>query len=330
MRTILILSVVALAVLALYSSIVFVDYSEFVYVTEFGKPIASYDGRTEAGWHWKLPWPIQSVQRLGRQLQVFDLPAVELLTHDAKGQTIDKRLAIEGYVCWRIPDKEGVGQFIVTVGTGQRARDVLTEEINSRLGAEISKRPADSLISQADTDTVRRRFDQLSQVLLNGLRPAARSTYGIELVDIRLRRFNYPASVRDAIFDRIRSERNRQAARYRSEGEQRAADIKSEADRQARDIRTEARAEEIRRRREADVRADDILNQAHSQDRDFYTFLQKLDAYRKMLGEARDVLLLSSKHEIFDMLLKPPRPNAPSEVLPRPSDSSPAKSGNEQ
>ena len=83
-----------------------VDRTEFVYLTQFGRHVATYDGADDdqAGLHFRLPWPIQSVQRLDRRLQYFDLPGAELLTRDAKRNTIDKTLTIDAYVCWRIAD----------------------------------------------------------------------------------------------------------------------------------------------------------------------------------------------------------------------------------
>ena len=115
-------------------------------------------------------------------------------------------------------------------------------------------------------------------------------------------------------------------ADYQSEGAKLAEDIKSKAEREARDILTDARAQEERLKRAADVKADEIRNQAHSQDREFYTFLQKLEAYQRMLGETKDVLLLSSKHEIFDLLLKPPKSTSPYPTSPA-VRSAPEKNG---
>src|SRR5712692_9498107 len=107
--------------LVIGSSCFTVDRADYVYVTQFGKPLITYDGENDAGLHWKLPWPIQSVQRLDHRLQVFDLAGAELLTHDPRGNTIDKTLTMSAYVCWRIADKDGVGLFIRSVGTPERA-----------------------------------------------------------------------------------------------------------------------------------------------------------------------------------------------------------------
>ena len=98
-----------------------VDQAEYAYVTQFGRPVATLDGATDAGLHWKWPWPIQSVQRLDRRVQLFDLPPAELLTHDPQGRTIDRTLTVEAYVVWRIDGSPGVDRFIRTVGTPEQA-----------------------------------------------------------------------------------------------------------------------------------------------------------------------------------------------------------------
>src|SRR5262245_9665679 len=102
MRTLLIIAA-AIALLALVTSAVYtVDRTELVYVTQFGRHVATHDGATDAGLHVKWPWPIQSVQRFDHRLQAFDLPGAELLTHDPRGKTIDKTLVVDAYICWQI------------------------------------------------------------------------------------------------------------------------------------------------------------------------------------------------------------------------------------
>jgi membrane protease subunit HflC len=338
MRNLILLAAVIL-VLAVAASTSFftVDRAEFAYVTQFGRHIEpTYDGASDAGLHGKLPWPIQSVQRLDNRLQVFDLAGAELLTHDPKGMTIDKTLTISAYVCWRIAGADGVDRFIRTVGTPDRAEVILGQQISSRLGAEIGNMQLADLISIAPNKDVEQRMEKLNQRLLGGgdsLKENARAIYGIDLVDIRLRRFNYPPQVRDAIFDRIRSERSKKAAEYQGEGAQLAEDIKSEAQYQADTILADAHAAEQRQKGEADAAADQIRNQAQSKDVAFYTFLRKLDEYQRILGDKKTVLLLSSHRDIFDLLFKPPSPENGA-AIPRPTPATvtskkPAKSGGE-
>jgi len=318
------LALMAILAIAAFTCYFTVDRTDFVYLTQFGQHVGTFDGATDAGWHWKLPWPVQSVQRLDHRIQVFDLPETEVLTHDREGQTIDKTLTVGAYVCWRIADGKAVDQFIRRLGTPERARAILGTEIGSRLSAAISTMPIADLIGVADDKSVERRTEELRDKLLGGdapgsLKTLARESYGIELVDVRLRRFNHPPSVREAIYSRIRSERSKKAQEYQSEGDRRARDILSLADREAKDTLTRARTEAELKRKEAEVKADDIRNQAHSKDPEFYAFLQKLKTYQSILGESKDMLLLSSKHELFDMLLKPPKPNGKSgDGLPLP------------
>jgi membrane protease subunit HflC len=363
-RLVLVLILVGLAVLArlcLFS----VDRTEFVYLTQFGRHVATYDGADpgQAGLHFQWPWPVESVQSLDRRLQYFDLPGAELLTRDPRGNTIDKTLTIDAYVCWRIADADGVDRFLRSVGTPAGAQAILGQRINSQLGAAIGQRELDDLISTAADEAVAangaglivgtwpalapaqagpaaavppvallgaadaavqasRRVDaarrQLRERLLDeappggqSLRAAARQEYGIEVVDVRLRRFNHPPAVRDAIFERIRSERQKKVADYQSEGERQAADIRSAGERRAAELKAEAEAEVVRLRGQADADADRIRNEAARLDPQFYAFLKKLEDYRRILGDNKSVLLLSTHREIFDALFHPPNPGAP-------------------
>src|SRR5947209_17510474 len=132
-----------LAVLLLWSTTTLftVDQAEFAYVTQFGRPIATFDGAADAGLHLKLPWPSQSVQRLDRRVQLFDLPPAELLTHDPQGRTIDRTVTVEAYVCWRIDGPAGVDRFVRTVGTPEQARMILGQRVTGRLGAVSGQPP---------------------------------------------------------------------------------------------------------------------------------------------------------------------------------------------
>jgi membrane protease subunit HflC len=319
MRYVLFVLIGGLLLWWLTSALYTVDRGEFVYVTEFGKPVATFDGAIDedAGLHFKLPWPIQAVQRLDHRLQVLDLPGIEVVTPDTGGKTIDKTLTINAYVCWQIAGKVGVDQFIRTVGSPEWARTLLEKRVNSRLQSEISNMPGGvtDLISEAPLAVVEQRMDRLRDRLLTGstggdnLQKQIGDEYGIQIVDIRLRRFNHPPGVRSEIFTRIRSERYKKVADYNSDAERRAEDIMSAARREASDINTSALAEQERLQKQADVKADEIRNQAHRQDPEFYAFVQKLKAYQTILGQTKDVLLLSTRHELFDMLLKPPRAN---------------------
>jgi membrane protease subunit HflC len=254
---------------------------------------------------------------------MFDLPPAELLTHDPQGRTIDRTLTVEAYVAWRVAEGDAVDRFVRTVGTPEQARLILGQRVGGRIGAVIGTLPLEELVSVADPAAVAARSDRLRERLLAGddgdLRALARDAYGIEVVDVRLRRFNYPAAVRPAIAERIVSERTKKAAEYQGEGARRAAEITSAAARAAAVLEANARADAQRVQERATAEADALRAQAHALDPEFYAFLQKIKTYQRVLSETRDVLLLSSRHELFDLLLRPPKANGngmPARVAP--------------
>ena len=300
-----------------------VDHTEFVYLTQFGRPLATYNGGddVQAGLHVKWPWPIQSVQRLDRRLQYFDLPGAELLTRDPKRKTIDRTLTLDAYVCWRIAGAEGVDPFIRSVGTPAGAQAILGQQITSELGAAIGERELEDLISTDPNKVDEARKELRKRLLMGGaggtsLQESAESKYGIEVVDIRLRRSNYPPAVRESIFERIRSERRKKAAEYESEGERKKKDIESAGARRVAEMKAAADARSIELKKAADAESDRIRNTAASKDPEFYTFLQRLEEYQRILGDNKSTLLLSTHREMFDTLFNPPTPGKMTPAAP--------------
>jgi membrane protease subunit HflC len=341
-RSIVILGAVVL-ILWGRSAFYSVDQAEFALVTRFGEPIALHDGATDAGLHVKAPWPIDAVQRLDRRVQSFDLPAIEVLTRDPVAQTVDKTLALDATVTWRIPDTAAADRFYRTVRTPEQARKILGPLVNGRLAAVISALPLDDLIGVIDVQTalagltglpavvhggaafalvdaqlidgraenIRRRLSGDNGVLGgsttdDGLKARVLIEYGIELLDTRIRRFSYPEAVRSTIAERIRSERAKKAADYENEGRKRAADITTDADRAARMTEADARARKTVIEGQANADAARIRSTAYAEDREFYLFLENLRAFQNAIAETRDVLLLSTKHPLLKPLMGPP------------------------
>lgn len=306
--------IIPIAVVWLLTCFFTVDQTDYAYVTQLGKPIRTIDGSSDAGLHFKLPWPIQTVQRLDARVQFFDLPPAELLTHDPQGQTVDRTLTVEAFVTWRIAGADGVDRFLRTVGTPDQARSMLGQHVSSRLGAVIGSMGLDEIVSVADSAEAIARSERVRQRLLGrvghdgDLREKASQAYGIEIIDVRIRRFNYPSAVRLEIARRIISERAQKAAEYHGEGARRAAEITSSAARDAAMMEANAKATAQRSLDRAAIEADRLRNSAQELDPEFYAFLQKIKTYQRILNETRDVLLLSAKNELFDMLLKPPKP----------------------
>jgi membrane protease subunit HflC len=314
MRTLAVIAVCCVAILLVRWSFFTVDAGEFAYVTVLGRPVATYDGSdpNEAGLNFGWPWPIQSVLRLDRRTQLFDLPTTELLTHDPDGKTIDKTLSVEGFVLWRIADRDAVDRFIKRLGTAQRAREVLAPQINGKLGAAIGQMRMDDLVSTDPGPNGGTRVDEsmrkLRSGLLDSLAKQVREEYGIDLIDVRLRRFNHPSEVRASIFERIKSERGKKVTEYLAEGDRQARNIETKADAETRELLARARFEEESIKSKADTEALKIRNQAQSQDPEFYAFLKQMEKLQSALGDSRSTLLLSTHRSIFDLLFNPPRP----------------------
>jgi len=294
--------------------------------------------------HYRLPWPVQTVRRLDRRLQHFDLPTIELLTRDpgeagdkAGGSGIDKTLTVEAYVCWRIADKDAVDLFVRRIDTPDRARAILGQRVNSQLGAFMGQMRMDDLISTEpgpageSITRVDSSLNDLRKRLLDALRGPVRGEYGIEIVDIRLRRFNHPVKVRDSIFARIISEREQISARYKSEGDKKAKDIKSISQSKIELLTKYAENVEKQTKAEADREAALIAQAAYEQDPKFFQFWNEMEQMKQLLGSGKTRLLLSTHHPMLNFLGGPPRlggqsgPAADGPVQRRPIDAKPSQ-----
>jgi modulator of FtsH protease HflC len=202
----IVLALLALAVVAVLAvrSWVTVDETESVLVTEFGRPVILY-GPGAAGFHLKWPW--QSTHAIDRRLQVFDPPSREMITGDKRN------LEVASYVVWRVADPN---RFLRSAGTLAAAEARLDERVSAALSNAISRR---DLASLASTDAKVWSLDALSREVLDAVSELAQAELGVDVVDVRLRRFIHPVEVRPAVFDLIRSERRKVAATLRAEGE---------------------------------------------------------------------------------------------------------------
>ncbi len=186
-----------LAAVALWRTLVIVDQSESAFVTEFGRPVRLIE---EAGLHFK--WPQQGVRSFDRRLQLDAPPAREMLTKDKKN------LQVAWYASWRIAD---VVRFLRTVRTMPDASARLEDMAAAVLAAELGGHELGQLVSIGETSML----DALASELTRRVANQAAQEYGVEVVAVRLLRLNYPEEVRTAVFEQIRSERQRVAAATR-------------------------------------------------------------------------------------------------------------------
>ncbi len=331
LRLLLVLFVVRL----LGSSFVFVDESEFVIVERLGSIRADgvYDRPEDRGLRFKLPWPIDTVRRFDRRLQIFDPPAREIFTQKKKNITVDT------YICWRISESEQacsslatdrpVVRFFRALGEIDAAELRLDTRVRGILSAQIGKVELSSLLAVEDSESgpqpgeqglLEKLSEQVRRLVMQ--RPDENETllerFGIEIVDVRIKRLNLPSGNQRAVFERMMSERKKDADAYRTEGLAQKRVIESQANRQYSAVLARARADAERIRGEGEARALEILNEAHAQDREFSHIVRTLDAYRQILNE-KTTLVLSSSNHLLKLLtegIPPPRQSPPEPSVP--------------
>ncbi|HEU5115930.1 MAG TPA: protease modulator HflC [Isosphaeraceae bacterium] len=273
---------VVLVVLAL-RSVVLVDQTEVVYITEFGRPVRLVE---KPGLHFL--WPYQSCRSFDKRLQLHAPPAREMLTKDKKN------LEVAWYLAWRIKD---VDRFLRSVRTVPDASARLEDLAASILAAELGGKDLTELVKVGETSALGPLMDDVTRRTAD----QAGSEYGIEVVDCRLRRLNYPEEVRSAVFEQIRSERRRVAASTRAEGESQARIIRSAADLERARTLADAEADATRTVGEGEAEATRVANAAHARNPAFYEFLKTLETYRSAL-DRRTTLVLSAESPFLRLL----------------------------
>ena len=281
-------AIVAAAALAAVLSVVFVDESEFVIVTQFGRPVSTL---REAGLHFKAPY--QSTIRIDRRLQIYNPRPSEFLAKEKKNVDLDV------FVGWRVEDPQ---KFLETVNDFAGAEARMHDIVWSELAAEIGRNPIEALVS---TDAGAHRLDEIVEALAARCAKSAVESYGIQLVDVRLKRVSLPAQVRDSVFQRMRAERGRIARQYRAEGEEESLKIRAAADKERTVTLAKAYAEAEKTRGQAEAEATRIYAGAHQKDPEFYELVRTLEAYRKFLDD-KTTVLLSADSDLLKYLMRSP------------------------
>ncbi len=266
-----------------FFSVVVVDQTESVYITEFGRSVRLI---SKPGLYFKRPY--QTATSFDNRLQLDTPPPREMLTRDKKN------LEVAWYVSWRIDDVE---KFLRAVRTLPIASDRLEDMAASVMAAELGNYDLTGLV-KVDRESA---LDALLREATERIDHQALNEYGIKVVNVRLRRLNYPEEVRSAVFEQIRSERKRVAAATRAEGESRARVIRSAADRDRARVIAEAEADAARLIGEGEAEAARLANEAHAADPGFYEFLKTLETYRAAL-DAKTTLVLSADNAFLRLL----------------------------
>ena len=267
--------VLGLAVLLLIlaaNSLFVVRETERAVMLRFGELV---NADISPGLHVKIPW-VNQVRKFDARIQIEDSVPADFFTLEQKA------LVVDSYAKWRIVD---VGQFYVsTQGEVSRAGTLLAQRVNDGLRDQIGERTLQEVVAG--------ERDQLMLDLTANLNMDSAVDIGIEVIDVRVKRIDLPEDVRDSVYERMITERNREAQELRSRGDELAIGIRADADRQAIIFEAEAYRDAENIRGEGDARATAVYADAYNKDPEFYAFTRSLNAYRETFKNKGDVLLL--------------------------------------
>ena len=311
MRNLVIAGVlVILALIVITQSLFIVQETEQVVVTRFGDVQSVH---TSPGLYFKAPF-VDSVINYDRRLLRIDAPPSQFLDRDIN------ILEIDVYGRFRINDPRA---FLQTLTTEENARSILAQRINSSLRAEVAERSREEIIGgdveldesgepvtddegNSRVQPTNSRTELLQDVIAAVQANLAQEdpSFGVEMIDVRIKRADFPQQVAGRIFERMRSDREKISRRLRAEGEEEARTRRAAADRDVEVILAGADRDASRLRGDGEAQAISILAESLNKDPEFFSFRRSLDAYKAFLNQ-RTTVILSSDAPIFRFLQSP-------------------------
>ncbi len=279
------LLVAVLLVLGLSSSLYIVRETERAVLLRFGEVV---NADVPVGLHAKVPW-MDSVRKFDGRIITLDAPTDHFLTLEKKP------LDVDFYAKWRIKDTARF--YTTTSGDESRAQLLLTQRIKTGLRNQFGERTVHEVVSG--------ERDSLMVDLTKRLNEITQSEFGIEVLDVRVKRIDLPAQVSQSVFERMKSEREREAREYRATGREQAEIIRAAADREKTILEASAYRDAERARGEGDAKAAAVYAQAYSKDPEFYGFVRSLNAYVESFRDRSDLLVLDPKADFFKYLNNP-------------------------
>jgi len=246
-----------------------VDEKEQLVITRFGKPIRQIN---TAGLKMKVPF-VDQLTYFDKRLLAYDSNPTEIITQDKK------TLVVDNFSRWKIIDPL---KFLQTVRNETGAQARLDDIIYSELRLELGRKDLIKIVASERTelmDTVTKASDTKAR------------KYGIQIIDVRLKRSELPSENLKSIYGRMRTERNRIARQYRSEGAEEAQKIRAQTDRERDILLAGAYEKEQVKKGIGDAKSIDLNAKAFSQDPDFYAFLKSIDVYKESLKDKTTIVL---------------------------------------
>lgn len=303
-------------VIGLFSSLYTLEEGQQAVVVQFGRPVG--ETITESGLHLKLPF-VQKVLRFEKRLLFWDGDPNQIPT---KGREF---IWVDTTARWRISDAK---KFLENVASEEGAQSRLNDILDSVVRDQVSSSELVELVRSASwvvpddellKDVPKEKEEALKREIARGRQEITRTIlaeaqkiipqYGIELVDVRIKRLDYIESVREKVYQRMISERKRIAAQFRSEGEGLSAEILGTMEKELSSIRSTAyrTVQEIQGKADAD--ATKIYGQAYNRDPEFYAFLRTLESYQESTNP-NSVLLLTTESDFYSYIKSAKAPSA--------------------
>jgi membrane protease subunit HflC len=270
------------AAFVLYSSAFTVNQTQQALVLQFGDPKRTIQ---EPGLAFKLPFIQDVTYYEKRVLSLIPQDAQEVILSD------QKRLMVDAYARYKITDPL---LFYQTVRNENGARGRLEAIIDSSVRRALGNETLGSILTGQRNDITRSIGDEVNQSVVS---------LGIEIIDVRLRRADYPEATSQNIFNRMKSERTREAKEFRATGEEEAQKIRSAAEKTRTVIISEAQQIAQETRGGGDSEAIRIYANSFGQDAEFFAFYRSMEAYRKSFGESDTSMVLSPNSSFFRFLL---------------------------
>lgn len=270
--------------LVAWSSFYIVAQTERAVLLQFGRIV---EADVQPGLHVKIPY-VNQVRKFDARLLTLDSPTQRFLTQEKKAVMVD------AYAKWRVSDAERF--YTATSGLKQIADERLSRRLEAGLRDQFGKRTLHEVVSG--------ERDGLMADITRSLNAMASKELGIEVVDVRVKAIDLPREVNRSVFERMSTEREREAREHRAKGSELAEGIRADADRQRRVLLAEAYRESEELRGDGDAQAAAIYAKAYSQEPEFYSFYRSLQAYRESFAKKSDVMVLDPHSEFFQFLNK--------------------------
>lgn len=270
--------------IVLWNSLYIVQQTERAVLLEWGRVV---EPNVQPGLHVKVPI-MNSVRRFDARLITLDSATSRFLTMEKKA------LMVDAYAKWRVADADRF--YTATSGMKQIANERLARRLEASLRDQFGKRTLHEAVSG--------QRDEMMSTVTKSLNKAVQKELGIEVVDVRIKAIDLPREVNRSVFERMSSEREREAREHRAKGKELAEGIRADADRQSRVLLAEAFREAEELRGDGDAKAAAIYAKAYNQNPEFYNFYRSLQAYRESFNSKQDVMVLDSDNEFFRYLEK--------------------------